>query len=150
MVAGELERDHDAAAGERGEDDRDEKRPGRDDGRHRLPSIAAIAGRAKRARTLVACPSSATSTARSRRAQSPSRASPGARADSLVARTGHLASGTLACPRCDAPVALGAGPAAPADPLGCPFCEHTATVRDFLSLADPTRPARVAVRVVHY
>jgi hypothetical protein len=74
----------------------------------------------------------------------------GARADSLVARTGQLASGTLACPRCDAPVALAAGPAAPADPLGCPFCEHTATVRDFLSLADPTRPARVAVRVVHY
>ena len=74
----------------------------------------------------------------------------GARADSLVARTGHLATGTLACPRCDAPVALAAGPAAPADPLGCPFCEHTATVRDFLSLADPTRPARVAVRVVHY
>ena len=74
----------------------------------------------------------------------------GARADSLVARTGHLASGTLACPRCDAPVALARGPAAPADPLGCPFCEHTATVRDFLSLGDPTRPARVAVRVVHY
>jgi hypothetical protein len=74
----------------------------------------------------------------------------GARADSLVARTGHLASGTLACPRCDAPVALAAGPAAPADPLGCPYCAHTATVRDFLSLADPTRPARFAVRVVHY
>ena len=74
----------------------------------------------------------------------------GARADSLVARTGHLASGTLACPLCDAPVALAAGPASPADPLGCPFCEHTATVRDFLSLGDPTRPARVAVRVVHY
>ena len=74
----------------------------------------------------------------------------GARADSLVARTGHLASGTLACPRCDAPVALAAGPAAPADALGCPFCAHTASVRDFLSLTSPTRPARVAVRVVHY
>jgi hypothetical protein len=74
----------------------------------------------------------------------------GARADDLVARTGHLASGTLACPRCDAPVALGAGAAAPADPLGCPYCDHTAAVRDFLSLASPTRPARVAVRVVHY
>jgi hypothetical protein len=67
-----------------------------------------------------------------------------------VARTGHLASGTLACPRCDAPVALATGPAAPADPLGCPYCAHAATVRDFLSLGDPTRPARVAVRVVHY
>jgi hypothetical protein len=74
----------------------------------------------------------------------------GVRADDLVARTGHLASGTLACPRCDAPVALGAGAAAPADPLGCPYCDHTAAVRDFLSLASPTRPARVAVRVVHY
>jgi hypothetical protein len=74
----------------------------------------------------------------------------GARAEDLVARTGHLASGTLACPRCDAPVALGAGSVAPADPLGCPYCDHTATVRDFLSLASPTRPARVAVRVVHY
>ena len=60
-----------AAAGERGEDDRDEKRPGRDDGRHRATSIAAIAARAKRGPTLVACPSSATSTARSPRAQSP-------------------------------------------------------------------------------
>jgi hypothetical protein len=74
----------------------------------------------------------------------------GAKADSLVARSGHLASGTLACPACDAPVALVAGPASPADALGCPFCDHAATVRDFLSLADPTRPARVAVRVVHY
>jgi hypothetical protein len=63
---------------------------------------------------------------------------------------GHLGTGTLACPRCDAPVALAAGRAAPADPLGCPYCAHTATVRDFLSLGDPTRPARVAVRVVHY
>jgi hypothetical protein len=85
----------------------------------------------------------------------PARAQPvtrtaGARADDLVARSGHLASGTLACPRCDAPVALAAGPAAPADPLGCPFCDHRATVRDFLSLADPARPARVAVRVIHY
>ena len=35
-------------------------------------------------------------------------------------------------------------------PLGCPYCDHTAAVRDFLSLASPTRPARVAVRVVHY
>jgi hypothetical protein len=34
------------------------------------------------------------------------------------------------------------------DPLTCPFCGHGATVRDFLSLAAPTRPARVEVRVV--
>jgi hypothetical protein len=74
----------------------------------------------------------------------------GARADSLVARSGHLATGTLACPRCDAPIALGTGPASPAHALGCPFCDHTATVREFLSLATPARSARVAVRVVHY
>jgi hypothetical protein len=73
----------------------------------------------------------------------------GARADHLVARSGHLATGTLACPLCDAPVAL-AGHASPADPLACPFCDHTATVREFLSLTGPARPARVAVRVIHY
>ena len=59
----------------------------------------------------------------------------------------RLGTGTLACPRCDAPVAL-AAPVAPAEPLGCPYCAHAAPVRDFLSLAAPSRPARVAVRVV--
>jgi hypothetical protein len=59
----------------------------------------------------------------------------------------RVASGSLACPRCDAPV-LPAAAVAPTDLLGCPYCEHTATVRDFLSLADPSRPARVDVRVV--
>lgn len=62
-------------------------------------------------------------------------------------RSGLLGTGTLACPRCDAPVALGAEPLTPTDPLGCPYCAHTGTVRDFLSLAEPTRPARVAIRV---
>jgi hypothetical protein len=71
----------------------------------------------------------------------------GARADSLVARTGHLAGGTLACPRCDAPVAL-ARPLTPAAPLACPYCGHAGALRDFLSLTAPTRPARVVVRVV--
>jgi hypothetical protein len=64
-------------------------------------------------------------------------------------RLGHssrLATGTLACPRCDAPVAL-AGPAAPHDRLGCPYCHHVAALRDFLSLEAPSRPARVAVTV---
>ncbi len=69
------------------------------------------------------------------------------RAHDLVARAGHLATGTLACPRCDAPVAL-AGRATPRDRIGCPYCEHSAHVRDFLSLAAPTRPARVTLRVV--
>ena len=62
--------------------------------------------------------------------------------------TGRLATGTLACPRCDAPVALASGPTAVSAPLACPFCRHTGLVREFLSLASPTRPARVAVRVV--
>ena len=64
------------------------------------------------------------------------------------ARSGHLATGTLACPLCDAPVALATGFAGPADALGCPYCDHSGAVRDFLSLAAPSRPARVAVRVI--
>jgi hypothetical protein len=63
-------------------------------------------------------------------------------------RSGHLATGTLACPTCDAPVALATAFAGPADPLGCPYCDHTAAVRDFLSLETPSRPARVTVRIV--
>ena len=31
--------------------------------------------------------------------------------------------------------------------LDCPFCRHAAPLRDFLSLATPTRPARVEVRM---
>ena len=64
-----------------------------------------------------------------------------------IARSSHLGTGTLACPACDAPVAP-ARTLAPAEPLGCPFCGHAAAVRDFLSLAAPSRPARVEVRVV--
>jgi hypothetical protein len=74
--------------------------------------------------------------------------SAGAEEERRLARTSRMATGTLACPRCDAPVALAGGRASPADPLGCPFCRHTAAVRDFLSLAAPPRPARVEVRVV--
>jgi hypothetical protein len=59
----------------------------------------------------------------------------------------RVASGSFACPRCDAPV-LPAGPVAPAAALGCPYCDHVAAARDFLSLASPRRPARVEVRVV--
>jgi len=65
----------------------------------------------------------------------------------LVARVSRLATGTVACPRCDAPV-VPAGPVAPTDALACPYCGHAGAVRDFLSLARPSRPARVAVRVV--
>ena len=63
-------------------------------------------------------------------------------------RAWRLGVGTLACPRCDAPVAPGPAPLSPAAALGCPFCDHTAAVRDFLSLDAPSRPARVEVRVV--
>jgi hypothetical protein len=65
-----------------------------------------------------------------------------------VTRSGRLATGTLACNRCDAPVAITIGPVSPTDGLTCPFCSNRATVRDFLSLSPPTRPARVEVRVV--
>ena len=62
------------------------------------------------------------------------------------ARRQHVASGSLACPRCDAPVHL-AGPTGPAAALGCPFCDHAAPLRDFLSLGEPARPAHVRVRI---
>jgi len=65
-----------------------------------------------------------------------------------AARAGRLATGTLACASCDAPVAPAAASMSLRDPLGCPFCGRTGTVRDFLSLVVPSRPARVDVRVV--
>ena len=37
-------------------------------------------------------------------------------------RSAHLGAGTLACPRCDVPVALAGRRASPAEPLGFPFC----------------------------
>lgn len=61
----------------------------------------------------------------------------------------RLATGTLTCPHCDAPVGLAADPLAPADALRCSYCGHDGAVRDFLSLALPSRPTRVEVRVVH-
>ena len=60
----------------------------------------------------------------------------------------HLASGTLACPGCDAPVLPSAGGMSPGDPIACGYCGAAGPVRDFLSLAEPTRPMRVAVRVL--
>jgi hypothetical protein len=61
--------------------------------------------------------------------------------------TWQLATGTLACPSCDAPVLPSAHAMSPPDPMSCGFCSHAGTVRDFLSLAEPTRPTRVVVRV---
>jgi hypothetical protein len=69
------------------------------------------------------------------------------RVEQRIRRADRLATGTLACPVCDAPVAP-AGPMTPAQRIGCPYCGHAGAVRDFLSLAAPSRPARVAVRVV--
>lgn len=65
-----------------------------------------------------------------------------------AARAAQLGTGTLACPRCDAPVVLGVRPAAPGDALACPFCDHDAPLRDFLSLSGVPRPTRVEVRLV--
>jgi predicted RNA-binding Zn-ribbon protein involved in translation (DUF1610 family) len=62
-------------------------------------------------------------------------------------RSSRLGAGTLACARCDAPVALGGVARSLSDELTCPYCGNDGPVRDFLSLATPTRPARVVVRV---
>jgi hypothetical protein len=62
-------------------------------------------------------------------------------------RPGVLAEGTLACPRCDAPVVPPGGRAPLTGPAACPFCGRRGPLRDFLSLAVPTRPARVLVTV---
>ena len=63
------------------------------------------------------------------------------------AESSLVATGTLACPACDAPVLPGPGRMASRDPIACGFCGNLGAVRDFLSLAQPTRPTRVAVRV---
>lgn len=64
-----------------------------------------------------------------------------------IALSTKLADGTLACPSCDAPVAPLQRPMSPAEPLGCGFCLHEGALRDFLSLAEPTRPTRVTIHV---
>jgi hypothetical protein len=56
-----------------------------------------------------------------------------------------IAAGTIACPRCDAPVAIGPERVAVEDALTCPFCERQGPVREFLSLAPPSRATRVKV-----
>jgi hypothetical protein len=57
-----------------------------------------------------------------------------------------VATGTLACPDCDAPAWI-AGKAALHDQLGCSYCGHSGALREFLSLARPTRPMHVVIRV---
>jgi hypothetical protein len=61
--------------------------------------------------------------------------------------TWQLATGTLACPACDAPVLPSPGGMSPRDHISCGFCRNVGAVSDFLSLAEPTRPTRVAVRL---
>lgn len=78
----------------------------------------------------------------------PLRPDPVGRHEERRSDAGHLATGTLACPRCDAPVSPGPRLLAPRDAMSCPVCRHGGAVRDFLSLAVPSRPARVRVRVV--
>ncbi len=72
----------------------------------------------------------------------------GAHEDRHAARPWRLGPATLACPCCDAPVALGGRAMKLPANLDCPFCRHIAPVRDFLSLATPARPARVEVRMI--
>jgi len=78
----------------------------------------------------------------------PISAQPGAYEDRRDARFWRLATGTLACPRCDVPLALGGRAVKFSEDLDCPFCRHAAPLRDFLSLAAPTRPNRVEVRMI--
>ena len=74
------------------------------------------------------------------------RAAPMVQEDPRRAPGDALGHGTLACPRCDAPLALPV-PRVAAAPTACPFCGHRATLGSFVSLAAPTRPTRVIVRV---
>ncbi len=64
-----------------------------------------------------------------------------------LGRASQIATGTLACPQCDAPVHPGPRAVSPAAPIACPFCGESGAVRDFLSLSRPTRPAHVVVRL---
>ena len=66
-----------------------------------------------------------------------------------LGRTSQLATGTLACPECDAPVFPGDGALGITETVACPFCHRSGPVRDFLSLTPPSRPAHVVVRVRH-
>lgn len=71
----------------------------------------------------------------------------GTQEERRAVRAGHVAAGTLACPSCDAPIATPTRAMTPLEPLGCGFCGLAGPLRDFLSLAPPTRPTRVVVRV---
>ncbi len=63
-----------------------------------------------------------------------------------VGRSSVVAVGSMVCPDCDAPVSPGR-PLRPTAVVACPFCDREGPVREFLQLGEPTRPARVVVRV---
>lgn len=69
---------------------------------------------------------------------------PGAEHERRGGRTWEVSGGTLACPQCDLPV-MPAVAVAIADELRCPYCGHAASARDFLTISDEPRPARVRV-----
>lgn len=75
------------------------------------------------------------------------RAQPAVEEKRKATRSGVLGTGTLACHRCDAPIDPGPTPLSLAESLACPFCAARGPVRDFLSLAVPTRAAHVVIRV---
>lgn len=72
----------------------------------------------------------------------------GVREDRHAAAPWRLGPATLACPECDAPIALGGRSVPFSEALQCPFCGHDAPLRAFVSLALPARPARVEVRLI--
>ncbi|MEA2143652.1 MAG: hypothetical protein QOI64_2082 [Solirubrobacteraceae bacterium] len=65
-----------------------------------------------------------------------------------ASRPWRLGPATLACPTCDAPISLGGRSVKLTAHVDCPFCRHTAPLRDFLSLAAPARPNRVEIRMI--
>jgi hypothetical protein len=61
-------------------------------------------------------------------------------------RTERLAGGSLACPACDLPIALGA-PVAVSAGLDCPYCRRMAPAREYLRLGTAV-PAGSRVAIV--
>ena len=59
------------------------------------------------------------------------RTQPGIEERRHAERSGVLATGTLACRRCDAPIDPGARPRLLTELLVCPFCGARGPVRDF-------------------
>jgi hypothetical protein len=69
---------------------------------------------------------------------------PGAEQERRRGRRWVVGGGTFACPACDLPVAFG-GQLSLGVVVGCPYCDRSAPARDYLTLTDEPRPARVRV-----